>query len=147
MYSAFGSTSKQPFGVTDRLVCPITFQDTSNSQALDRFGYIIDDLKNSLSVVMNRPTMRDNSLAHEAYFSLSLPPASLKRHLDEKHEELRLKGWSTPSRRSISWLLYLSDDDVRGGELRSFPQCLPIDGRCGAHQGDLQIGWLHRQGA
>lgn len=54
-------------------------------------------------------------------------------------------GWSTSSRRSISWLLYLSDDDVRGGELRSFPQRLPQLGKCGAHEGDLQVGWLRSE--
>lgn len=97
-YSAFGSGAKQPFGNADRMLAPVSFQDSSNSPALDRFGFLIDDLKNALSGVMGRVSMRDNSLAHEAYFSLSLPSASLKRHLDEKHEELRLKGRSDDSR-------------------------------------------------
>ena len=56
------------------------------------------------------------------------------------------KGWSTPSRRSISWLLYLCepgwDVAVNGGALRSFPQHLPVIGATGANDGDLQIGWL-----
>lgn len=38
--------------------------------------------------------------------------------------------------------MYLSDGDVQGGELRSFPQASCVQGRCGAYEKDLQIGWL-----
>ena len=31
--------------------------------------------------------------------------------MDERHEELKgARGWTTRNRRSVSWLLYLSDD-------------------------------------
>ena len=72
---------------------PISFIDEEvNSLTVTQFGYTIDDLKNQIAIILNRPSMKDNSLAHESYFSLAVPFAYLKRHLDEKHEELRLKG-------------------------------------------------------
>ena len=50
----------------------------------------------------------------------------------------------SPSRRSISWLLYLSSQDTQGGELRAFVQQNVPRGRvqCGSFEGDLQVGWL-----
>lgn len=99
--------------------------------------------------------MMDSSLAHECYYSQSRVGASLARHLDERHEETKgPRGWMLPSRRSISWLLYLSDDvdwdvTVQGGALRSFPQKDFVDHAtfgglaCGCHNGNLQVGWLH----
>ena len=53
-----------------------------------------------------------------------------------------------PSRRSISWLIYLSDVDLVGRELRTFPQkkfeTVGSFGRIesGCHGGNLQIGWI-----
>ena len=43
-------------------------------------------------------------------------------------------------------LLYLSDETVEGGELRAFPQRVPVRGICGSHSKDLQIGWLEMKG-
>ena len=79
--------------------------------------------------------------------------------MDERHEELKgSKGYLKPSRRSISWLIYLSDPvdwtlRENGGALRSFPQkqfqvnqedsnnalLNKVDS---THDGNLQIGWL-----
>lgn len=57
--------------------------------------------------------------------------------MDERHEETKgVRGWLLPSRRSVSWLVYLSeaagddegggeeewDAEVHGGLLRTFPQ-------------------------
>ena len=36
-----------------------------------------------------RPSMADITLAHESYFSRSLPGSKLNRHLDERHEETK----------------------------------------------------------
>ena len=80
-------------------------------------------------------------------------------HVDEHHEELKgVDGWSKPTRRSISWLIYLNDQDwdgrKYGGQLRCFERkdkpvggvnssSLSDYGRIGATiNGDLQIGWL-----
>jgi len=103
-------------------------------------------LREELSVILNRPTLADNSNEHETYFSKSSEGALLPRHLDERHEEIKgRKGWLSPSRRSISWLIYLSSADwslKNGGELRSFPQALQVANNVGSDDGNLQIGWL-----
>lgn len=76
------------------------------------------------------------------------PGAFLKRHVDEHHEELKgVDGWSKPTRRSVSWLIYVNDSswDGRrdGGKLRCFERRQRPEGRIGATiNGDLQIGWL-----
>ena len=46
------------------------------------------------------------------------PGAKLGMHLDEHHEETKgVRGWLRPSRRSVTWLVYLN-----GGILRCFPR-------------------------
>ena len=71
----------------------------------------------------------------------------MKRHLDEHHEELKGKdGWKKPTRRSVTWLIYLNEDwdtEQHGGELRVFERKTKPSNDIGAtRQGDLQIGWL-----
>lgn len=72
----------------------------------------------------------------------------MKRHVDEHHEELKgVDGWSKPTRRSISWLVYLNEPDwnsaTDGGQLRCYERRRRPVGRIGASaNGDLQIGWL-----
>jgi hypothetical protein len=75
------------------------------------------------------------------------PGAFLKRHVDEHHEELKgVAGWSKPTRRSLSWLIYLNEDwnpDQSGGCLRCFERASGTSHRVGARRnGDLQVGWL-----
>ena len=115
----------------------------------------ISSLRKNLSLHLNRPTLQEE----EMYYSVSLTGSSLKRHLDERHEELKgRRGWLTPTRRSLSWLIYLSDDnwdsDRQGGQLRTFPQSRSvatsasingfeiIPSSVGANAGDLQVAWL-----
>lgn len=92
--------------------------------------------------------MHDASLEHECHYSRSTPGAFLPRHINERHKELKgPKRWMIPSRRSISRLIYLSDDDLVGGELRTFPQKDFLSGKhgkleSGYHSGNLQIGWV-----
>ena len=85
--------------------------------------------------------------------------------MDERHEESKgPRGWLLPSRRSLSWLIYLSETDTEdnvnsktwdaeqnGGMLRIFPQknYRPSSANgwkdtvhCGSHDGNLQVGWL-----
>lgn len=77
--------------------------------------------------------------------------AFLKRHIDEHHEEIKgPDGWMKPTRRSISWLIYLNDDtwdpSKNGGQLRCFERKESINKglKVGSRRGDLQIGWLRR---
>mmetsp|Transcript_17053 Transcript_17053/g.21875 ORF Transcript_17053/g.21875 Transcript_17053/m.21875 type:complete len:407 (-) Transcript_17053:474-1694(-) len=75
------------------------------------------------------------------------PGAFLKRHLDEHHEELKGKyGWQKPTRRSISWLVYLNenwDESLHCGQLRCFERKNTPSSPVGARaNGDLQLGWL-----
>ena len=138
------ANAKQEFGKNDRQIYPISFKETSS---LDKFGISINKLRDELSVVLNRPTLCSSECAHESYFSKSSVGASLPRHMDERHEEIKgLKGWLTTSRRSISWLIYLSDKDWtssdNGGELRSYPQACNVANTVGCDDGNLQVGWF-----
>ena len=85
------------------------------------------------------------SLAHEITYNWYAPNARLGRHLDEHHEETKgPRGWTVPHRRSVTWLVYLNDGwaAAEGGELRTFPRAEPATAGVGAHDGNLQIGWL-----
>lgn len=120
-----------------------------NSPILQSVIDKIQSLRTDVSTTLHRPSMNDPTLAHECYYSQSKPGAFLPRHMDERHEELKgPRGWMLPSRRSISWLIYLSDVDLVGGDLRTFPQSKfetvgsfgSIESGC--HDGNLQIGWI-----
>lgn len=53
------------------------------------------------------------------------PGAQLGRHLHEHHEETKgSKGWLFPTRRSVTWLVYLNDawQNEEGGALHTFPR-------------------------
>merc|ERR1719356_1611789 len=98
--------------------------------------------------------MLKNELDHECYYSISDSGSSLARHMDERHEETKgPRGWLLPSRRSLSWLIYLSvtddgsewDANRNGGLLRTFSQNNEFNSDiigCGSHNGNLQVGWL-----
>jgi 2OG-Fe(II) oxygenase superfamily len=54
------------------------------------------------------------------------------------------QGWQMPTRRSVTWLVYLNDGWTadEGGALRCFPRKLQSTVPVGAHEGNLQIGWI-----
>ena len=65
----------------------------------------LETLGLTLSVALNRP----NLSLQEQYYSISGAGATLPLHMDERHEETKgEKGWTTDTRRSISYLLYLN---------------------------------------
>ena len=84
-----------------------------------------------------------------AKYSIAPKGLPLGWHVDQRHEafgqHLRLLEYadlhSDATRRSLAWLLYLSDDDCRGGAMRAYPRA-DATAPCGAHDGNLQIGWL-----
>jgi hypothetical protein len=125
-----------------------------------QFGARMQNLRTDLAVNLNRPGL-DRGVSVTAYGEGSAeisytrfgPGASLKRHVDEHHEELKgAAGWSQPTRRSLSWLIYLNQDwnpDLSGGCLRCYERAAgPPSHAVGARRnGDLQIGWLRPSAA
>eukprot|EP00581_Thalassiosira_minuscula_P001770 CAMPEP_0183744044 /NCGR_PEP_ID=MMETSP0737-20130205/65529_1 /TAXON_ID=385413 /ORGANISM="Thalassiosira miniscula, Strain CCMP1093" /LENGTH=384 /DNA_ID=CAMNT_0025979679 /DNA_START=78 /DNA_END=1232 /DNA_ORIENTATION=- len=106
-------------------------------------------LRSDLATSLGRPGLDtpDGGDNHEISFTHFGPGALLARHIDEHHEEIKGRaGWSRPTRRSISWLVYLNEDDWDpnndGGELRTFERNVPSAYSVGSRDGDLQIGWL-----
>jgi len=140
------ANTKQDFDKKDRQISPIVLNDYNIDSKLNKVGTMLLELRKELSIILNRPTLADNNNEHEVYFSKSSMGALLPRHLDERHEEIKgRKGWLCPSRRSISWLIYLSSPDWsinNGGELRSYPQICNVANNVGCDDGNLQIGWL-----
>lgn len=146
----------QGFGNADRTVCPAPWWlDSLNGKRIaddaimNNISEKIQQLRMQVSDQLGRESMKDNTLAHECYYSQSRVGASLARHMDEFHEETKgTRGWLLPSRRSISWLIYLSDKnwlESNGGQLRSFPQknfSASRNVEVGSYDGDLQVGWL-----
>jgi hypothetical protein len=127
-----------------------------NYQLRMRFGNRLQALRSELARGLDRPGLDKGSSttlyghgSTEVSYTRFGPGAFLKRHVDEHHEELKgTAGWTTPTRRSISWLIYINDSDwnaaMDGGQLRCFQRKHKVGGSCvGAmHNGDLQIGWL-----
>jgi hypothetical protein len=130
--------------------------DLGNWHTRSSFGNRMAALRTDLAYNLNRPHL-DQGLAISKYghgsteisYTRFGPSAFLKRHVDEHHEEIKgLAGWSKPTRRSVSWLIYLNEPDwissKHGGQLRCFARTGGNhDGMVGARpNGDLQIGWL-----
>ncbi|KAL7531946.1 hypothetical protein ACHAXR_004321 [Thalassiosira sp. AJA248-18] len=103
-----------------------------------------DLAKSLLRPGLDTPDGGDN---HEISFTRFGPGAKLARHVDEHHEEVKGRaGWSRPTRRSISWLIYLNEEgwdaNTDGGQLRTYARKVPSAFSVGSRDGDLQIGWL-----
>ena len=112
------------------------------------FDALMLKLRNDLSLQLNRPTLATdapNNKKHEMTYNWYQPGASLGRHLDEHHEETKgNKGWLLPTRRSVTWLVYLNDawQPEEGGSLQTFPRQPLAQFPVGAHEGNLQVGWM-----
>jgi Rps23 Pro-64 3,4-dihydroxylase Tpa1-like proline 4-hydroxylase len=132
--------------------------------ARKEFATLMDTLRGELAIGLNRPTLmkrnndttnnqqRQQQPRHEMTYNWYEPGAKLGRHLDEHHEETKgVQGWIRPSRRSVTWLVYLNDNWLasEGGILRCFPRNEKqfeagsnIVQQVGAHNGNLQVGWI-----
>lgn len=101
-----------------------------------------------------RPSLaNDWTQTHEMEYLRYGVGGKLERHVDERHVELkRVNGSHLPkkpqaTRRSVTWLVYLNDDDWTasdGGQLRLHERAQPPPSttRVGANGPDLQVGWL-----
>jgi Rps23 Pro-64 3,4-dihydroxylase Tpa1-like proline 4-hydroxylase len=118
------------------------------------FGSRMAELRADLAYHLNRPELnRGLATTQYGYGSTEIsytrfgPGAYLKRHVDEHHEELKdTAGWMQPTRRSLSWLIYLNEGDwdieKHGGALRVYPRSTTPVRPIGANSnGDLQIAW------
>ncbi|KAL7545219.1 hypothetical protein ACHAWF_008567 [Thalassiosira exigua] len=106
-------------------------------------------LRSDLAVALGRPGLDtpDGGDNHEISYTRFGPGALLARHVDEHHEEVKGRaGWSRPTRRSVSWLVYLNEEDWDaerdGGELRTYERRVRSAKPVGSRDGDLQLGWL-----
>lgn len=135
------------YGKEDRRVSVLQVsRQSSNSRVRSIVESRLNALCLELREVLDRPTLRHE----ESYYSISLPKAKLGMHMDERHEQTKGEnGWEMPTRRSISWLLYLGADDWgrmnssgQGGELCAYSRHSNPHASCGAHDGNLQVGWL-----
>lgn len=108
-----------------------------------RMGAVKAALSRSLQ---GRETLiADAAQTHEMSYTRYGPGAFLARHTDEHHGVLKLNAQPRPTRRSVSWLVYLNEDwdaEADGGALRVHERIQPSVAPVGARGADLQIGWL-----
>lgn len=123
-----------------------TLGDVDGRKAL---ATTISALRSDLAKALDRPGLDtpDGGDNHEMSYTHFGPGAMLARHVDEHHEEVKGRaGWSRPTRRSISWLVYLNeegwDGDKDGGCLRTYERKVSSSYSVGSRDGDLQLGWL-----
>ena len=143
-FSAGGAPS-QIEAASGRVVCDVTPALGGDRAARATLGMRID----SLCVGLGRALGRELVCA-EQYYSVAATGAALALHMDERHEETKgAAAWEAADRRSISWLLYLSGDrwgEVggagAGGGFRAYCRSAAAGRGVGAHDGNLQVGWL-----
>ena len=107
-------------------------------------------LRAELEQVIGRRLFLDE-LGSQAKYSVGKLGEPIQLHVDQRHEALGDRFYDQErTRRSLAWLLYLSDEgwDERGGSgsggvLRAYPR-RDCTSKCGAHEGNLQVGWLQR---
>ena len=147
--TATARTPTPGFSATrDRRVCVISDDLAGDVGARAALARALTALATELEAAAARPRLR----LEEMYYSLHGPGARLGRHMDERHEETKGEeaAWALPTRRSVSWILYLNElwDDGgaaaagRGGALRVWCREHGGGAACGARDGDLQAGWL-----
>ena len=117
-----------------------------NAAARRAFKSRMASVKAALGTALERPSLAaDGAQTHEMSYTRYGPGAFLARHTDEHHGMLKIGAKPRPTRRSVSWLVYLNEDwDARsdGGCLRVHERAAPAAAAVGARGADLQIGWL-----
>ena len=115
---------------------------------------VFDALLLELESVLHRRLTLDEHGA-QAKYAIAKQGEPLAYHVDQRHEALggsHAVHHGEKTRRSLGWLLYLSDDgwdepggSGSGGTLCTYPRYDAV-GRCGVHDesGDLQVGWIER---
>ena len=179
---ALGDSNKQGFTQNaDRQTFRGNDQSWYNPELGDyktriEFDSLLATVRTQLANDLNRPTLLGSAAAatvsneqqqnakqndaeqisqrNEITYNWYEPGAKLGRHLDEHHEETKgPKGWRYPSRRSVTWLVYLNDEwaTEEGGALRCHPRSSHdnnnavdsvVGGPIGSHEGNLQVGWI-----
>ena len=145
---AGASTDDELFGESDRRVCVLSDDDVGGDSIARRA--IVEDLERVCEQLRADAGLGREGLAlGEMYYSLSgAGTASLPLHLDEHHPATKHAPPSDASHwRSVSFLLYLSDaSTLGGGAFRAFHRA-DVNSlcRCGAHSGNLQVGWLESE--
>ena len=118
---------------------------------------LMGSVRNELANSLDRPNLNRGYAGSlcgygctDITYSRLGPGAGVKRHVDERHEERKGSfGWMDPTRKSLTWVLYINDTNwdgkIHGGQLRCFNRRYEICGRIGAsRKGDLQVGWLSK---
>lgn len=135
---------------------PFVDSQIGNLQARLEIKALMAEVKAALSkeFASDRPTLaNDIAQTHELEYIRYDAGGFLKRHVDERHLELKRPGGArlplkpNATRRSITWLVYLNENDWEassdGGQLRVYERQEASAGDVGAQGRDLQIGWLH----
>lgn len=114
---------------------------------------LFDELLIELEAVLGRGRLSLDLHGAQAKYSFGKCGEPLAFHVDQRHEALgsHKDHHGAQTRRSLGWLLYLSDDgwdepggSGSGGKLLAYPRSDAV-GRCGSHEGNLQVGWIERQ--
>lgn len=125
--------------------------DVGDVKTRMEFADRMRELRIQLAQALNRPTLaEEGTLKHEMTYNWYEPGAKLGRHLDEHHEETKgPTGWMMPTRRSVTWLVYLNEGWTKeeGGALRCMPRndasMKNNNVQVGCHEGNLQVGWIN----
>ena len=96
--------------------------------ARNKVAATMDKVRDACAARLGRADLQRTPPArHEFSYTRFAPGASLARHVDEHHEETKgTEGWRAPTRRSVTWLVYLNERDVAGGRLRAYERRRPI---------------------
>lgn len=136
--------------LTERDWCAPGEEAPSEARAVAR--RLFDTLLVELERVLGRRLSLEEHGA-QAKYAIACEGEPLAFHVDQRHEALQSheEHHGDATRRSLGWLLYLSDDgwdepggSGSGGTLLTYPRDDAV-GECGVHAcGDLQVGWLER---
>ena len=139
---------------------PFADPDIGNFRARQNLKARMAMVKATLSKELHdRPTLAsDAERTHEIEYLRYGAGASLIRHIDERHVELKRPGGSRlpkrpgATRRSITWLVFLNEDNWSvdtgdGGQLRFHKRAESTVVPVGANGPDLQVAWLRATSA